>query len=324
MNHSTIHIRKADAQDYPAIVDIHNFLNIVWPEKPRTAAGWAEADRNRNPGLKFQRWVAVYDGEVVGFGSYGQSSLDYHPQRFYINIEVPLDKQRQGIGSALYDHIMAALQPFDPRVLRADTFANLPQGYDFIHKRGFNEVFRETPVHLDIEKFNPGPYTDLESSLFAKGIKIKTLREMEWDADRDHKLYDLFWETFEDVPQEDSHIEKAEFTEWVRWGLNDPTILPDAYFIATFGESYIGMRELYKDPDNNILLGGWLGVRRPYRGLGVGLAMQLRGIAYAREQGYPVLKTCTAIQNAPMQALFNKLGYARDPEWQQCQKDITP
>lgn len=59
------------------------------------------------------------------------------------------------------------------------------------------------------------------------------------------------------------------------------------------------------------------------RNRGIGLAMQLRGIAYAREHGYRLLKTCTAIQNAPMQALFNKLGYARDPEWQQCQKDIN-
>jgi len=50
--------------------------------------------------------------------------------------------------------------------------------------------------------------------------------------------------------------------------------------------------------------------------------MQLRGIAYARAHGYPQLKTCTAVQNYPMQALFKKLGYARDPEWLQCQKDI--
>jgi hypothetical protein len=55
---------------------------------------------------------------------------------------------------------------------------------------------------------------------------------------------------------------------------------------------------------------------------GIGLAMQLRGIAYTREHGYPKLKTCTAALNVPMQALFNKLGYARDPEWQQCQNDI--
>ena len=77
-----------------------------------------------------------------------------------------------------------------------------------------------------------------------------------------------------------------------------------------------------KYPDSDMLLGGLLGVRREYRNRGIGLAMQLRGIAYAREHGYRLLKTCTAVQNAPMQALFNKLGYARDPEWQQCQKDL--
>jgi GNAT superfamily N-acetyltransferase len=65
-----------------------------------------------------------------------------------------------------------------------------------------------------------------------------------------------------------------------------------------------------------------LGVRPAYRKQGIALALQLRGIAYAREHGHPVLKTCTAIQNVPMQALFNRLGFARDPEWQQCQKDI--
>ncbi len=50
--------------------------------------------------------------------------------------------------------------------------------------------------------------------------------------------------------------------------------------------------------------------------------MQIRTIAYARNHGYTLLKTCTAAQNAPMQALFDKLGFARDPEWQQCQKDM--
>ncbi len=125
------------------------------------------------------------------------------------------------------------------------------------------------------------------------------------------------------MPQEDTRIEKPDFDEWVKWGLNDPTILPDAYFIAVCGDEYVGLSELGKDPDNNVLQGGLLGVRRAYRRQGISLALQLRGIAYGREHGHPVLKTCTAIQNAPMQALFNKLGFARDPEWQQCQKDIS-
>lgn len=318
-----IHIRKANPDDYPAIVRIHNSLNIVWPEKPRTPQGWAEADRNRNPKHKFQRWVAVRNGEVVGFGTYGQYGIDYHPQRFYVNVEVSPAFQRQGVGAALYDQIIAALQSFDPRVLRADAFTNLPQGFLFLQKRGFYEAFRETPVHLDIAAFDPGPYTGLEARLLQKGIIIKTLREMESDPNRDRKLYDLYWEVTEDLPQEEPRIQKPDFSEWLKWGLNDPTILPDAYFIAVRGDEYVGLRELGKDPDNNVLQGGLLGVRRADRRQGIGLAMQLRGIAYARAHGYPQLKTCTAVQNYPMQALFNKLGYARDPEWLQCQQDIS-
>ena len=73
---------------------------------------------------------------------------------------------------------------------------------------------------------------------------------------------------------------------------------------------------------NEALLGGLLGVHHDYRQRGIALAMQLRNIAYAREHGYRLLKDCTSIQNAPMQALFNQLGFTRDPEWQQCQKDF--
>ena len=314
-------IRIFTADDYPAIVSIHNSLNIVWPERPRTPEGWAEADRNRNPKHGFQRWVAVIDGDIVGFGSCGQS-FDYHPQWFYVNVEVSPRYQRQGVGAALYDQVMAGLQPFDPRVLRADAFTNLPQGFRFLQKRGFYEAFRETPVHLDIASFDSGTYAGLEAKLLGKGIVFKSLRELESDPDRDRKTYDLYWDVVEDVPQEDTRIEKPDFYEWVKWGLNDPTILHDAYFIAVCGDEYAGLGEWSKDPDNDVLQGGLLGVRRAYRKQGIGLALQLRGIAYGREHGHPVLKTCTAIHNVPMQALFNTLGFARDPEWQQCQKDI--
>jgi mycothiol synthase len=320
---SEMNIRNFAADDYPAIVDIDNSLNIVWPERPRTPEAWAEADRNRNPKHKFQRWVAAIDGDVVGFGTYGQGSLDYHPQRFYINVEVSPNYQRQGVGAALYDQIMAELQTFDPRVLRANAFTNLPQGFAFLQKRGFYEAFRETPVHLDIAAFDPSPYVGLEAKLLDQGIVIKTLHDLETDPDRDRKIYDLYWEAEEDVPQEDFRIEKQDFDEWVQWVLNDPTILHDAYCVAVYGDEYIGLSEWGKEPDSDAVLGGLLGVRRAYRNQGVGLALQLRGIAYARAYGYPVLKTCTAVHNFPMQALFNKLGFARDPEWLQCQKDIN-
>ena len=319
---SEVSIRVFNDKDYPAIVNIDTSLNIVWPQRPQTPSGWAEIDRSRNPKRKFQRWVAVLNGDVVGFGSYGQGSIDYHPHRFHINIEVSPDHQNQGVGAALYDQIISALQPFEPRVLRADAFTHLPHGFAFLQKRGFYEAFRETPVHLDVASFDPGPFLQLETRLSGKDILIKTLQEMESDRDRDHKIYDLYWDISEDVPNEGLLSESPSFEEWVQWGLHDPAILKDAYFIVVIKDEYIALSEWGKDRDDDVLQGGLLGVRRAYRKLGIAKAMMVRGILYAQEQGYPVLKTCTAIQNLPMQRLFNTLGFARDPEWIQCQKDI--
>ena len=108
---------------------------------------------------------------------------------------------------------------------------------------------------------------------------------MESDPDRDRKIHALYWEVHEDVPQEGLELQKQDFDEWGKWGLNDPIILHDAYFIAVRGDEYVGLRELGKDADNDVLLGGQLGVRRAHRRQGIGLAMQLRGIAYARDHG---------------------------------------
>src|SRR5512143_1248058 len=160
-----MNIRLFSQNDYPAIVHIHNSLNIVWPEQPRTPEGWAEIDRNRNTKYKFQRWVIIEGEAIVGFGSYSQINVDHHPQRFYVNIEINPAYQRRGLGKALYARILAELQPFNPRVLRADAFTNLPQGFSFLQKQGFYEAFRETPVHLDIKTYAPSPYAGLESKL---------------------------------------------------------------------------------------------------------------------------------------------------------------
>ncbi len=317
-----MNIHEFTPEDYPSIVDIHNSQNIVWPERPRTPDGWASADQNLGPKTKLRRWLAVEKGRAVGIASYVQSQWSYPPESFYVNVEVIPDFQRCGIGSALYDQVMDAVQAFDPPALRADSFTNLPQGFTFLQKRGFYEAFRETPVHLDVKAFDPSPYTRLEPRLKAAGIIIKTLRELGADPARDRKIYDLMCEVDKDLPHEgDGPYLEPAFDDWVAW-MNNPSVLPDAYFIAVHGaDEYIGMRELSRYSDQ-ALLGGLLGTRREYRHRGIGLAMQLRGIIYAREQGYQYLKTCTAVQNVPMQNLFNKLGYARDPEWQQCQKDL--
>jgi len=44
-----MHIRQFTSGDYPAIVDIHNSLNIVYPAWSTDPQVWEENDRNRDP-----------------------------------------------------------------------------------------------------------------------------------------------------------------------------------------------------------------------------------------------------------------------------------
>jgi mycothiol synthase len=319
-----MNIRTFTPQDFPDIIAIHNSLHIVWPELPQEPETWVQNDLRRDPRVKYQRWLAFEGDQPVGFASFGQNLEDVEPHRFQINVKVRPEFQRRGIGSALYDHLLADLQQFEPRILRADTFTNLPQGFSFAQERGFYEAFRETPVHLDLATFDPAPYASLEPQLKTQGITIKTCAELASDPERDRKLYELYNEVEEDLPHEVEYtFHKPAFADWVKYSLKDPANLHDAYFVAVRGTEYVGLRELAVYPGGNALLGGFLAVRRTERNRGIGLAMQLRGIAYGRQHGYPLLRTCTGVMNTPMQNLFNKLGYARDPEWLQCQKNMN-
>jgi len=315
-------IRDFTPEDYASIVAIHASQKIVWPERPSDPEAWAEADRNRDPKCRYRRWVTLEDQQVVGFAGYGQFSGEYHPQRFQVNVEVLPAYQSRGIGSALYDCMLQALEALNPRVLRADAFTHLPQGFAFLQKRGFYEAFRETPVHLEVNAFDPSPYAGLEPKLNAQGIFLKTVRELESDPDRNRKIFAMYCAAEADVPHEEIEIEPLVFEDWLKWGINAADVLQDAYLIAVCGEEYVALREVGEYGDHKTLLGSLMGVRRDYRQRGIALAMMVRNLTYAREHGYHLLKDCTAVQNAPMQAMFNRLGFARDPEWQQCQKDL--
>ncbi|HZU85920.1 MAG TPA: GNAT family N-acetyltransferase, partial [Anaerolineaceae bacterium] len=221
-----------------------------------------------------------------------------------------------------YNQLMDVLEPFHPTILRTDILENQIQSYPFVQRRGFREVWRETPVHLDVAGYDLSPFAELEPALQAEGIRITTLRELENDPQRNRKAYDLYMRLSKDVPSEYSEFTPIPYEDWAKMCLEDPDADPEKFFIAVHGEQYVSLHELWAEPAGTELLGSLMGTLPAYRGKRIGLVLMLRAIAYAQQHNIPVFKTCTAISNAPMQALFNKLGFGRDPEWLQCQKDL--
>ena len=307
---------------YPGMATLYNAID---PELHLSAADFTEGDRLRDPKFKTQRWVAIEKDEIVGAGYYTQSNWFAHPQKFMIWVGVHPRRQRDGIGSALYETIMQGLQPFEPLALRTRANDDNPQSIRFLEKRGFQEVIRDIPSELDVQAFDLTRFTGLEDRFRGNGIEIKTLPELENDPQRNRKLYDLDWEMSLSVPGDlAAGIGRRGFEKYVAYAITGPSAIPDGFFVAVKGEEYIGLSHLLSSEKGVSLYQGLTGVKPQYRRYGIGLAMKIRCIRYAQANGYSIILAENDAKNIPMLAMNERLGFVRKPEVITFEKQCRP
>ncbi len=313
-------IRPLAPDDYPALAHIHNALHT---DRPVVASNIMDADQRCDPKYKRQRWVALHAGQVIGSGTYSQPVFGYDPHTFKIVINVLPDYQRQGIGTALYEQLMTAIQPFSPAKLQANAYENLPGGIPFLTKQGFVEIFRERKSELDVTAFDPRPYDTLLTRLATENIELITLAETDNDPACQRALYDLEHAVMLDIPGvTESDLNWPDFDTWQKDLYGDPNFRPEMYFIARHQGEYVGMSMMSPDPSSEAAYQWLTGVKRTYRRRGIGLALKVKGITYAKTHGHPVIKTSTSVENQPILALSAQLGFKPLSEWVDMEKII--
>ncbi|MFB6285328.1 MAG: GNAT family N-acetyltransferase [Candidatus Bipolaricaulia bacterium] len=315
----TLHIRPFEDEDYEAMVEVANRL---FPDHPESVEEAQSRDRRRDPNCRFRRFVADRFGMVVGYAEYDQAPSMYHPQKFEIGVYVDPNRQRKGIGTALFDYLMMDLDPFDPLSLRSVAREDDAASVRFLTKRGFAEMVRSWESHLDVPSFDFSPYAELGDKVAQHGITLATLGELAADPARDRKLYELDLELLEDVPFPDERT-RMSFEHFKRRFLHNPNLLSDAYCVAIDGDRYVGVSSLWASqasPDE--LYTGLTGVRRDYRRRGLALALKLKTIQYAAEHNFRTIKALNASANRPILALNERLGYVKQLAWMTFAKDL--
>jgi mycothiol synthase len=315
-------ILPATSAHYPGIAALYNSID---PQLHLSASDFTEADRSRDPKFKTQRWVAIQKDEAVGAGYYTQSFWFDHPQKFMVWVGVHPGHQKCGIGSALYETIMHGIQPFDPLALRSRATDDCPQSIRFLKKRGFQEVIRDIPSELNVQAFDLTHFTELEDRFRGSGIEIKTLPELENDPERNHKLYDLDWELSLSVPGDlAAGMGRRGFDQYVAYAITGPSALPDGFCVAVKGDEFVGLSHILVSEKGVSLYQGLTGVKPRYRRMGIGLAMKIRGIAYARAHGYTLIMAENDAKNIPMLAMNERLGFVRKPNLITFEKQCQP
>ena len=310
----TVTIQPLESHGYAAFASA---CANAWPFWPAESASELEReDAKREAHVRWARFLARDGDRVVGASDYRHRSYAFHPQEFAFNVAVLPEFEHAGLRDALFDHLLLALEPFQPRALFTWVNEVSAREQEFYARRGFAEVSRSFESRLDVAGFNLAPWGALEARVREAGYAITTLKALESDPDHRRKFFDLHVALDTDVPLESAYTPPS-FEEFVKHHFDDPTFDPEAVSIAVLpgeaGLEYVAMNELWPPESGGPWRNGLTGAARDHRRLGLATAVKLHGIRYARSQGAGQISTFNASANAGMLAVNESLGFARQP-----------
>jgi ribosomal protein S18 acetylase RimI-like enzyme len=307
----TLEIRPFTPDDYPALAEIHN---ATVPDHPASPEEIRFHEEHRDPRTRYARWLGWVGSVAVGTGHYGQAPWMFHPRRFYIEVGVRPEHRARGYGSALYDHVLAALAPLNPLSIRVDVRENDARALRFAEERGFKEDMRFWESWLDPTTFAGKQFADAVDKVLAQGIEITTVADLASDPDFERKLHELEMAINYDVPSPEPFT-PISFEHYQERVLHHPNFLKEGWFIALDQGRYVGMSTLWPSDQSADLEIGLTGVLGDYRRRGIALALKLKATDYARQRGAPRIKTVNESNNQRMIALNERLGFVRQPAW---------
>jgi mycothiol synthase len=217
------------------------------------------------------RIAATPDGEMVGVAELWDTGAPHVIFLSWANIHPA--HRRQGIGRRLMEWAEARAReqidraPAGARVaLHAQAASNDHDTQAFLKAYGMQEVRRFWRMEIDLGEVPPAP-------LWPDGIAVRAMRGDD-DADR-RAVFGAVLEAFRDHwGHIDRPFEEA-YARWRHWQKTDPAFDPGLFFVAEDGGEVAGFSLCWPSLPSDDEMGwvGTLGVRRPWRGRGLALAL---------------------------------------------------
>jgi GNAT superfamily N-acetyltransferase len=242
---------------------------------------------------------SVVSGEYVA-GDVGSLTVGIqasHADECLALIAVLPEHRRRGVGTALYEVASQWAREQRVDVLVTWTESDDEDSLAFARHRGFVEIWREDGFVLDVAE------ASVERS-HLPGIELVWL-----DArpELGPRLYDVQIEALPDVPGDE---------DWQPPGvdvfLTRTVNVPNARIVAALaGDEVVAYAQLQVHPERAVH--GMTAVKRSWRRRGIGRAMKLAQIRWAKQKGIRTLEATNEERNAAMICINESLGYRRAP-----------
>ncbi len=268
-------------------------------------------DAIHNPG-SHQRLVAEIDGQIVAYGTYGQSIWYPATGVFDILIDVDPEFRGQGIGSDLYKLLLADLEGHSPKTLKARARESESDAIRFLENRGFTLKMQEPLFALDLLTFDDSHYESIANEMNSLGISFLSLAELcHSDPDWLRKWWDLEWEILQDMPSDEPPVRRS--LEKFENDIQHPAIIPEAFFFAVDGNQLVGISGLTRQ-DERTVQADLTWVIPSHQRKNIELALKLRTIDYAHQNGATYILD-DAFEGDPGYKLNLELGFQHLPPW---------
>ena len=312
-------LTEYDEADYEAMIRIGKANRPDELDSVEDIRDWDE--NNRRAGRRSSRWHALVDGEVVGFGSLGESPW-LNAEIRYTDIEVHPDHQHRGIGRALLEHVETLAAERGVESLITNTEEHRDRTIRFLEAAGYVEIDRDWRSTLDLDEFDRNGWSDAIARVTASGVQIVSAAELrETFPDWIDRLYELYVEVEGDMPVQipiDS-MPRDDF-EALMLGRK---LLPDGYLVAVDGQDFVGLTQPDRvDGEPDVLAQEMTGVTASARGKGIATALKMAAAIWAKDAGYRSIRTYNSKSNAAMLAVNEKIGFVKDYGFIEYKKEL--
>ena len=273
--------------------------NAVWPQQ---AVTMAEVRSFRASARGYADFLAYVGGNAAGSGVI--AILPQRPHVGFALITVLPQKRRLGVGTALYEAVSAWARTRKLELLQTPVEEDDVASLAFAQRRGFTEIERNPRMVLDL-----GSVGEVDA-LPPPGIEIVTWADR---PDLARGIYEVAVEAYADVPgAEDEEMEP--FEDWLAHDMQGAGDKPEATFVAVAGEDVVGYAKFsLTEARPRVATHDMTGVKRAWRGQGIGRALKCAEIAWAKRAGFERLETSNELRNEPIRRLNERLGYRHSP-----------
>lgn len=307
---SQINLRPASPQrDFARLAEIFTLLDD-WTNTEQGLAEFYQAQQER-----ILTCVAEEEqGALLGFYWVEFSRLEPGQVFFYLYVHPP--RRGQGLGSRLFEAMIPALRTRGANRLRVSVWDDCPAGRAFADRRGFREVRHRIAMQLDLDGFDERPYERLIAGFRQQGFQFTSMAELGDTPEARRRLYALNEATSLDIPGAEGERSWESFEDFDRSVCQSDWYLPAGQMVVIDDASgeWAAMSAVTRFAGSDHAYNLHTGVERRYRGRGLGTAVKVTALRFARQNlGVKMVRTHHNTKNLPILAIDRRLGYTLLP-----------